>query len=319
MKRNLLFAILVLFACAAQAQLFRAYVASYGNDTNPCTVALPCRLLPAALNAVRDGGEIWTLDSANFNSGTVAITKSVSILAVPGQVASIVSLGGGYAITLPTSGVTVALRNVLVTDNATNPGYGGIYITGNVTLSVEDCVFANIADEAIYADVYQTPNTSVIHVKNSVFRNVGGERGNTYWVAIRVGNGPTVSVMNSQFMTTGGIWGYSDRNGAVTTVNVTDSYMSDGFHGVFTATYGAGATSRSFVTRTRLHNLMYPVVADTASGGGTATLTLSDSTSVGNYYAYFQNGAGSAIRTLGNNHVSDNLHFYGTLTAQALQ
>ncbi len=317
MKRNLLLAILLLVASAAQAQLFRAYVASYGNDTNPCTVAQPCRLLPAALSAVRDGGEVWMLDSANFNSGTVAITKSVSILAVPGQVASIVTLGGAFAIALPVSGVTVALRNVLITDNAINPGVGGIYITGNVSLSVEDCVFANIADEAIYADVYHTPNSSTIHVKNSVFRNVGGERGNTYWVAIRVGNGPTVSVMNSQFMTSGGIWGYSDQNGAVTTVSVTDSYMSDGFHGVFTATYGAGATSRSFVTRTTLHNLMYPVTAD--AQGGSVTLTLSDSASVGNYYAYWQNGTGSSIRSLGNNHISDNLHVVGALTSQALQ
>jgi len=318
MKRILLLAMLLLLASGAQAQLFRAYVASYGNDTNPCTVASPCRLLPAALNAVRDGGEIWMLDSANFNSGTVAITKSVSILAVPGQVASIVSLGGGFAMTLPVSGITVALRNVLITDNATNPGYGGIYITGNVTLSAEDCIFANIADEAIYADVYQTINSSVIHVKNSVFRNVGGERGNTYWVAIRAGNGPTVSVMNSQFLTSGGIWGYSDQNGAVTTVNVTDTYMSDGFHGVFTGAYATGATARSFVTRTTLHNLMYPLASET-HGAGSSTITVSDSASVGNYYSYFQNGTGSAIRSLGNNHMSDNLHVIGALTPQALQ
>lgn len=318
MKRCTLLAMLLLCASAAHAQLFRAYVASSGNDANPCTVALPCRLLPAALNAVRDGGEVWMLDSANFNGGTVTITKSVSILAVPGQVASIVTLGGGFALSLPVSGVTVALRNVLITDNANNPGYGGINITGNVTLSVEDCVFANVADEAIYADVYNTVNTSVIHVKNTVFRNVGGERGNTYWVAIRAGNGPTVSVMGSQFLTSGGIWGYSGLAGAVTTVNVTDSYMSDGFHGVYTAAYAAGATSRSFVTRTTLHNLMYPVASET-QGAGSATITLSESASVGNYYAYWQNGTGSSIRTLGNNHVSDNLHTLGALTPQALQ
>ena len=84
-------------SATAQAQLFRAYLASVGNDANPCTLAAPCRLLPAALTAVASGGEIWMLDSANYNSGTVTIGKSASILAVPGAVGSIVALNGGPA------------------------------------------------------------------------------------------------------------------------------------------------------------------------------------------------------------------------------
>ena len=69
---------LALLACGtAQAQLFRAYLAADGLDSNPCTLPAPCRLLPAALAAVADGGEIWLLDSANYNTGTVSIAKSV--------------------------------------------------------------------------------------------------------------------------------------------------------------------------------------------------------------------------------------------------
>src|SRR3982751_142302 len=83
------------FANAAQAQLFRAYLASTGSDANPCTVAAPCRLLPAALNAVASGGEIWMLASANYNTPFVAIGKSVSILAVPGAVGSFVAVADG--------------------------------------------------------------------------------------------------------------------------------------------------------------------------------------------------------------------------------
>jgi hypothetical protein len=56
------------------------------GDTNNCTVGAPCRLLPAALAAVGSGGEIWILDSANYNTGPVTIGKSVSILAIPGAV-----------------------------------------------------------------------------------------------------------------------------------------------------------------------------------------------------------------------------------------
>src|SRR4051794_14499929 len=100
---------------AAQAQIFRAYLASSGNDANACTVAAPCRLLPAALAAVIDGGEIWMLDSANFNTGTVYITKSVSILAVPGQIGSIIAVGGQRALQIDTPDLHVGLRNLVFT------------------------------------------------------------------------------------------------------------------------------------------------------------------------------------------------------------
>ncbi len=107
-------AVLVLASASANAQLFRAYVAQTGNDANPCTLPAPCRLLPAALAAVASGGEIWMLDSANYNTATVNITKSVSILAVPGVVGSVVATGGP-AINISTAGVNVALRNLVIT------------------------------------------------------------------------------------------------------------------------------------------------------------------------------------------------------------
>jgi hypothetical protein len=56
-----------------------------------------------------DGGEIWMLDSANYNTGPVAITKSVTILAVPGALGSVLATGGN-AIDIATAGVKVALR-----------------------------------------------------------------------------------------------------------------------------------------------------------------------------------------------------------------
>ena len=87
----------LLLSVSANAQLFRAYLAPTGVDTNPCTLPAPCRLLPAALNAVASGGEIWMLDSANYNTATVTIGKSVSILAVPGAVGSVIAIGGKWS------------------------------------------------------------------------------------------------------------------------------------------------------------------------------------------------------------------------------
>src|SRR5258706_9763876 len=77
----------------ANAGLFRTYLSLGGSDANPCTLPSPCRLLPAAIAAVNDGGEIWMLDSANFNVTTVGINKSLTILAVPGALGGVVANG----------------------------------------------------------------------------------------------------------------------------------------------------------------------------------------------------------------------------------
>src|SRR4051812_29612551 len=97
-------------ASDAQAGIFRSYLSVNGSDANTCTLPQPCRLLPAALAAVNDGGEIWMLDSANFNVGTVSITKSVTLLAVPGALGSVIA-NGGDAININAAGAKVALRN----------------------------------------------------------------------------------------------------------------------------------------------------------------------------------------------------------------
>src|SRR6188474_1150342 len=79
---------------SVQAQQFRAYLDPSGSDANPCNLSQPCRLLPAAIASVASGGEIWLLDSANYNVGPVNVNKSVTILAIPGAVGSVVALGG---------------------------------------------------------------------------------------------------------------------------------------------------------------------------------------------------------------------------------
>src|SRR5579863_2258690 len=76
----------------ATGTLQRAYVSSTGSDKHNCALASPCRNLNAALAAVQSGGEIWILDSGNFNDSspsTVTITQSVTILAIPGAAASV--------------------------------------------------------------------------------------------------------------------------------------------------------------------------------------------------------------------------------------
>jgi hypothetical protein len=148
----------------AHAQLFRAYVSSTGLDTNPCTLQQPCRLLPAALTAVAAGGEIWMLDSANYNSSQVNITKSVSILAVPGALGSLVATGGGDAININAASVEVTLRNLVIVHYLSSAN-GINFVTGSV-LNVSDCEIYGMQGGGIRA----TATGSDVAVRNTVVR-----------------------------------------------------------------------------------------------------------------------------------------------------
>ena len=166
-RRILIACVSVLVLCgatAAHAGLFRTYLSVSGNDANPCSVQQPCRLLPAALDAVNDGGEIWILDSANFNTSTVSITKSVSIIAVPGVLGSVVANGSdAISINAPTSNVT--LRNIDVRTVAGTVGGHGVVVTTVGKLSVDSATF-----ESLNAAVFLS-GAAIVSIKDSVFRS----------------------------------------------------------------------------------------------------------------------------------------------------
>src|SRR5258706_15996887 len=158
-----LVSMMMLCTAPQAAGLFRAYLASDGNDANPCTLTLPCRLLPAALTAVADGGEVWMLDSANYNTAQVVITKSVSILAIPGAVGSVLAILDSQSgtpifvgILVDTPGVKVTLRNLVIMPQG--GAAGGIYFWHGSELNVADCEIANMQGSAIYV---QAPGSIV--------------------------------------------------------------------------------------------------------------------------------------------------------------
>jgi len=306
--KNLLSSVALLAAAAllpfaSQAQSFRTYLASYGSDANAgCTVTAPCRLLPAALNAVLDGGEIWILDSANYNAGTVNITKSVSILAVPGQIASVVAVGGTEAINISTSGVKVALRNIVIPKNANNPGSNGIVMTNGSLLSIEDCLFANLAAVAVY--VHDT--TANVQVKNSVFRNIGS-------FAIQVQNGPTAVIANSQFLTTEGLVAYGTAV-STTSLTVSESTISNGSEGVWAYSTVAGAVVRAYVMHNTIHAIRYSLESD-VTGGGNAAMFAGGNKVAGIYNWWI---SGGLIYSYGNNEFASP-NASGTLTPVSRQ
>ena len=96
----------------------RVFVASYGNDANPCTFGSPCKTFQVAVNAVDAGGEVTAIDSAGF--GPINITKAVTITSPDGVEAGIVPPVNGTAITI-NAGPTdeVQLRGLTINGSGT--------------------------------------------------------------------------------------------------------------------------------------------------------------------------------------------------------
>ena len=282
-----------LLSSTALALPFRTYLASYGSDTNPCTVSAPCRLLPAAIAAVQDGGDVWILDSANFNGGTVDIHKSVSILAVPGQIASIVAVAGGPAITVSTAGVSVALRNVVIANNAANPGTFGIVITNGTRVSVEGSLISNFTNNGIY--IHDT--TTSLHVADTTVRKIAD-------FAIRAENGPDVNVAYSRFIATDGL--ESASASGTTNLNVTDSTIGQSLgYGVYARSSAAGGIAYAHVTRCTIEKATAGAYAQ-SDAGGTANIYIGSSTVTGGAIGFFATGTGAAITSMGNNDLYGN-------------
>src|SRR5215831_15892668 len=92
----------------------RTFVASYGNDTHPCTLTQPCRGFVTAAAKTSAGGEVIVLDSAGY--GRVQLFQSISIIAPPGVYAGIsVDVDAGVTVDDSGSGAAVTLRGLTIT------------------------------------------------------------------------------------------------------------------------------------------------------------------------------------------------------------
>jgi hypothetical protein len=298
----------LLVASTAQAELFRAYLAADGNDAQPCTLPAPCRLLPAALNAVAAGGEIWMLDSANYNAGTVHIAKSVSILAVPGVVGSVVATGGpAFEITTP--GLTVALRNLVIAPAVTLPGGTfGVYvnITSGVasSISIEDSVIAGVPLSGVFA-----AGAVRLKVASTTVRNVGQ---NSF--AFELLDGAEAAISSTHMLNNGGgVAAWSSMAGKTTTATVSDSLISGFNYGVNAHADASGATARISVTRSTIERTSRALESHAISGGSTE-VDVGSSLIVDNEYAWYQFGTSALILSLGNNQMRGNGSSTGVLT-----
>jgi hypothetical protein len=141
----------------------RTFVASYGNDVNPCSVAAPCRSFAAAIALTNATGEVIVLDSAGY--GPVTIAKSVSLIAAPGVYAGI-SVFSGIGITIG-AGATdrIVLRGLAINGQG---GSIGIAVGTSGQVHVESCVISGMGNQGILATL-----GSYVRVANTTIRSNG--------------------------------------------------------------------------------------------------------------------------------------------------
>ena len=161
------------FACslatapAHAAARDRVFVASYGNDANPCTFGSPCKTFQQAVSVVAAGGEVTAIDSAGF--GPITITQAVTITSPNGVEAGIVPVSGGNAITINAGSTDgVVLRGLTL--NGSGAGHNGIEFDAGASLIVENSQIQQFTDTGIY---FAPSIASSLFVSNTLVANNG--------------------------------------------------------------------------------------------------------------------------------------------------
>jgi len=211
----------------ALAAVQRTFVASTGNDLNPCSLAAPCRAFGAAIAQTSANGEVIVLDSAGY--GPATITQPVSIIAPPGIYAGISVTLGGAGMTVSAVSGKVTLRGLTI--NNISGGTSGIAFLSGTSLYVDNVIVTNFPTAGLAATVGAS---STVNVTNSIFRENG--TGAVFSASSGI---LTVGIENTLFgrNTTG----LDFRDGTVGTVHF--STVSGGVNGVVVAPPTAGKTA----------------------------------------------------------------------------
>jgi hypothetical protein len=154
----------ILISTSAMATAQRTFVASNGNDANPCSLPQPCRGFARAITQTSAGGEVIVQDSAGY--GPVTISQSVSIIAPAGVYAGVSVLSGdGITIGASASDV-VTLKGLTVNSQG---GSNGIVVTSVAQLRLEGLTVSGFAGGA--AILVSGPTPTLLTLKDSVFRS----------------------------------------------------------------------------------------------------------------------------------------------------
>ena len=199
------------------------FVASYGNDANPCTFGSPCKTFQQAVNAVDAGGEVTAIDSAGF--GPIAITKAVTITSPDGVEAGIVPVASGDAIDI-NAGPNDAIVLRGLTLNGSGGGSNGILFNSGGSLTVTNCMMQDFALGGIAIE--PTSGIADVVITNTIASNIGPKG---LGVGIRFSsNGiATINAVVDHVVTTGNEYGisFTPNSSNPTTVAISNSVASN--------------------------------------------------------------------------------------------
>ena len=278
----------------------RAFVASYGSDSNVstnCGLTAPCRSFATALNVVVSGGEIVALNAAGY--GVITITRSVNIVANPGFYAGITAQGPD-AVTIATPGVNVLLRGLNIN------GLGsqiGVKMTNGASLTIEDSVITNFLDAGAFIDA---PSAKV-RIANSSLSGNGND-------GLRVSQGRADIVRSrANGNNRAGFAALTVTASATATLSIVDSFASGNMFGFAGVASAAGSTVQLAANRV--------TGASNSSSGLLVQLSTGTATAVVGNSMFTQNtlgmqNVGATLKSLGNNLVDLNgTNSSGTITA----
>jgi len=170
---GLIAALIALVSSGPAGAATEMWVSANGSDTNPCTIAMPCATLSAALSAVQPGGTIFCIEP-NFVIGPLTISKDVTIDCSGSSYAVPASALGGLGITI--SGSAVTLRGLAIYGTELPPSFVntiGINITGNGTVRLEKCKIFGFTTAGIEV-VPSAGSVTLIIQDSSITKNNAG-------------------------------------------------------------------------------------------------------------------------------------------------
>ena len=277
----------------------RVFVASYGNDSNPCTFGSPCKTFQQAVNVVDAGGEVTAIDGAGF--GPISITKAVTITSPDGVEAGIVPNPGSPAISINTTG-DVFLRGLTIEGN--NSGTDGISLTGGgtgtlTTLGIVHCVIRHFTHDGIYLQPTNTLHLSILDTIASNNAIDGIDLSPS-------GNGTMAGVIDHSTTISNGVDGMN-----VYGANTTNTFITINIVSSVTATNGRNGVN-TYATSPTGSFTVYVMVHDTNANqnsgdgfhvNGSSDIIFDHSQAFGNRGAAINIDAGAGGETFGDNHV----------------
>ena len=302
-------ALLALLAANAHGALVpRTFVRSTGFDTDPCSLAQPCRSFAAAMANTAPDGEVIVLDSAGY--GPVVISQHVSIIAPPGIYA-------GISVPGPAAGIAIAGARVVLEGLTINGTGGTVGVSATTTSEVymNNCAISNLATaidlNASQAYINDTELRDIPTVGISVAAASLAILSRMHFVNTAIGvrtDGGNVTIVDSAM--NGGTIGVRVGVAAGTTdlVAVHRSLITEmSADGIYVTASGAGSSSNVDVLSSTLTRNAGNGIAVNTTSPGAATVVVADSQLTQNNYAIQADlGSGTSTTLSNRNTIANN-------------